>query len=120
MSDRLEISGCYSGDHRHRGNAVRGVQEAGRELSQSFARLRKRSNARKLVAAIRHCDFRAVNRLLDRDCRAVCFFKKPGYDCVKIACGFGRNNSAIVNFDICVRSLRHRCGGGCGGGCGFY
>lgn len=134
MSNRVEVSCCGGGqvggafDHhgnRHRrGNAVRGVQEAGRELSNTFGKLRRRSDARRLVAAIRHCDAREVNRLLTTDCRTVCFFKKPGYDCVKVACGFGRRGATIVTFDICVRNAFDHggcgCGGGYGGGFGGY
>ncbi|MHA6482311.1 hypothetical protein ACX1C1_10480 [Paenibacillus sp. strain BS8-2] len=133
MSDRVEVSSCcgrgefvggvsHHGHRHRRGRAVAGVQEAGRELSNTFGKLRKRSNARKLVAAIRHCDARAVNRLLTSDCRTVCFFKRPGHDCVKVACGFGRAGAAIVTFDICVRNAFDRGHGcGCGGfGNGFY
>lgn len=131
MYNRVDVSGCCgrwqsvggafdNGDRHHRrGGAVRGVQEAGSELSDTFGKLRKRCNARKLVAAIRHCDARAVNHLLTRDCRTVCFFKRPGYDCVKVACGFGRRGATIVTFEICVRNAFDRgCGCGFGGGYG--
>jgi hypothetical protein len=116
MSEKMKVS-----SFRHHDRIefdVAGVQDAGRQLSRTFRRLRNRRNARRLVEAIRHCNHHEVNRLLSRDCRAVCFFKKPGFDCVKIACGFGRRNSVIVSFDICVRSLHDRCGRGCG--CGGY
>lgn len=100
--------------HRREDRAVEGIQQAGRELSDTFRRLQRRCKARKLVEAIRRCDAHTVNRLLDRDCRVHCFFRKPGFDCVKICCRFGRGDSAFVTFDICVRSVsneffHHRC-----------
>lgn len=127
MSNRMEVSCCGGGqvggaydrgNWNRRGGAVRGVQEAGRELSHTFGKLRRRRDARRLVAAIRHCDAREVNRLLTSDCRTVCFFKRPGYDCVKVACGYGRAGATIVTFDICVRSAYDQ-GCGCGNGGGY-
>lgn len=133
MSVKSEISGLRNGrsvagvsegrrrHHHHRDDfAVEGIQDMGRDLSRSFAKLRRRCKARKLVAAIRHCDRRAVNEIFDWKCREICFFKKPGFDCVKISCCFGRG-SAFVTFDICVRSL-NRCNGYGNGfyGNGFY
>lgn len=129
MSNRVEVSCCGGqvggaydrGNWNRRGGAVRGVQEAGRELSNTFGKLRRRCDARKLVAAIRHCDAREVNRLLTSDCRTVCFFRRPGYHCVKVACGFGRAGATIVTFDICVRdAYNHGCGCGNGGYAGGY
>jgi len=94
---------------RHEDFAVEGIQEMGADLSRSFAKLRKRRKARRLVAAIRHCDRRAINEIFEWRCREICFFRKPGFDCVKISCCFGRG-SAFVTFDICVRSLNRCCG----------
>ncbi|RJE84261.1 hypothetical protein D3P07_23100 [Paenibacillus sp. 1011MAR3C5] len=130
MSAKAEISGLRNGRrvagastgrrrHHHDDFAVEGIQDLGGELSRSFAKLRRRCKARKLVAAIRHCDRRAINEIFDWKCREICFFKKPGYDCVKISCCSGRG-SAVITFDICVRSLNRRNGYGYGGGYGFY
>lgn len=91
--------------------AVEGIQEAGRDLSRKFAKLRRRCQARRLVAAIRHCDCRTVNELFNWRCRAINFYKRPGFDCVTISCRFGRG-SAFITFDICVRSLFNGCGTG--------
>ncbi|WP_238188209.1 hypothetical protein [Paenibacillus sp. L3-i20] len=120
MSTKLEISGLNRGrrgsvagdfrrhrkHHRHHRRdddfAVEGIQEAGRDLSRKFANLRRRCQARRLVEAIRHCDCRVVNELFDWHCRAINFFKKPGFDCVRICCSFGRH-SAVISFTICVR-----------------
>ncbi|MFF2889827.1 hypothetical protein [Paenibacillus sp. NPDC057967] len=132
MSAKAEISGLRNGrgvagvstgrrrhhrkhHRRHDDFAVEGIQDLGGELSRSFAKLRKRCKARKLVAAIRRCDRRAINEIFDWKCREICFFRKPGFDCVKISC-CSRRGSAVITFDICVRSL-NRCHGG---GCGFY
>ncbi|MFD0589543.1 hypothetical protein ACFQZE_16260 [Paenibacillus sp. GCM10027627] len=100
--------------HRREDFAVEGIQEAGIDLSKKFAKLRKRCEARRLVEAIRRCDHRTVNEIFDWRCRAIHFFKKPGFDCVKICCSFGRG-SAVISFDICVRSLHHHRGFCCGG-----
>ncbi|MCU6712799.1 hypothetical protein M6D81_29265 [Paenibacillus sp. J5C_2022] len=114
MSARVEISGwnrrrvggAFKRRHRRRrrffdDSAVEGIQEAGKVLGADFNNLRRRSQARKLAAAIRHCDARAVNNLFDFPCRTVCFFKRPGFDCVKICCFFGRG-SVNITLDICV------------------
>lgn len=129
MSAKLEISHVGYGrgrrvagamDRRRRDDfAVEGIQDAGRDLSRKFANLRRRCQARKLVAAIRHCDCRAVNELFNWRCRAINFYKRPGFDCVKICCSFGRG-SAVISFDICVRSLYNGYGYGNGFGNGFY
>lgn len=133
MSAKLKIShrrndrvaGVVNGRrkrHHHRRRfddfAVEGVQDMGRELSNAFNKLRRRRKARKLVAAIRHCDHRAVNEIFDWRCRSVHFFKRPGYDCVKICCSFDRG-ATFVTFDICVRSLYNGYGNGFYGN-GFY
>ncbi|MCR2804210.1 hypothetical protein [Paenibacillus soyae] len=101
--------------HHHRRDdfAVEGIQDAGRVLGARFNDLRKRCKARRLVAAIRHCDARTIHDLFGHHCRVVCFFKRPGYDCVKLSCSFDRG-AAVVTFDICVRSLNRGCGCGCG------
>ncbi|MBH5318683.1 hypothetical protein I6N90_12830 [Paenibacillus sp. GSMTC-2017] len=126
MSAKLEVSGLRRNRRHHRHHdrrrhhrddfAVEGIQEAGRELSRRFANLRRRCQARRLVEAIRHCDCRVVNELFEFHCRAIHFFKKPGFDCVRICCTFGRD-SAVISFDICVRRRfdecrRHDCGCG--------
>ncbi|OBR62397.1 hypothetical protein A7K91_01920 [Paenibacillus oryzae] len=127
--ERGAVRGAYRGKrkfHHHEDFAVEGIQEISRDLSKTFARLRCRRNARRLVHAIRCCDAATINCLL-AGChsRVVCFFKKPGYDCVKI-CSFGRGGAATITFDICVRSLcngygnGYGYGGGYGGGYGFF
>ncbi|MHA7966595.1 hypothetical protein ACX93W_21010 [Paenibacillus sp. CAU 1782] len=134
MSKKMKVSGwnrvgdvagasrrkCRRRRRHHREEfAVEGIQEVSRDLSRTFARLRNRRNARMLVHAIRHCDARTINFLLaGHRSRVVCFFRKPGFDCVKI-CSFGRDGAATVTFDICVRSLHNGYGNGFGYGGGF-
>lgn len=115
---RRRVAGAMNGrrrrnHHRRDDFVVEGVQDMGRELGQKFNNLRRRCKARKLVAAIRHCDHRAVNELFDWHCRSIHFYKRPGYDCVRICCSFNRG-AVVVSFDICVRSLYN------GYGNGFY
>ncbi|WP_168118687.1 hypothetical protein [Paenibacillus sp. HB172176] len=109
MSEQLTLSNIrHRRHHRHHhfDPAVEGIQDAGRDLSKTFAKLEKRCKARRIVHAIRNCDARAVNSVLDHHCRVQCFFKRPGYDCVRICCSFNRG-AATVTFDICVRSLNN-------------
>ena len=109
------VAGAMSGrrkHHHHRDDfAVEGIQDAGRVLGAKFNNLRKRCKARKLVAAIRHCDARTIHDLFGHHCKVLHFFKRPGYDCVKLCCSFDRG-AAVVTFDICVRSLNRGCGNG--------
>lgn len=106
MSEKLTLSHYRRRHHRDSDSAVEGVQQAGRVLSDTFKELERRCKARRIVAAIRHCDARAVNSVLDRHCRVQCFFRRPGYDCVKICCSFN-GGATVVSFDICVRSLNY-------------
>lgn len=120
MSAKMEISHCCNARrsrgrvggassrrrrrHRRVDFAVEGIQDAGRELSDLFRRLRRRRNAERLVAAIRHRDVCAIKHLLGCHCKVEFFFCRPGYECVKICCSFNRG-AATVSFDICVRRL---------------
>lgn len=127
MSKKMNVSGCNRRScrrkHRRREEfAVEGIQDVSRDLSRTFARLRNRRNARRLVDAIRRCDAATIHFLLaGHRSRVVCFFRRPGFDCVKIVT-FGRDGAATVTFDICVRSLHHgfRNEFGFGGEFGFF
>lgn len=100
------VMGAYGRNRKRRrrnDTAVEGVQESGRVLSRFFDKLERRCKARKLVDAIRRCDAWAVQDLLDdRRCRVLGFCPRPGFDCVKICCVFGRRRNVVVTFDICV------------------
>ncbi|WP_424768688.1 hypothetical protein [Paenibacillus sp. sgz302251] len=83
--------------------AVAGVQDAGKELSEFFRKLKNEEVAEKLVRAIRNRDAKTINHLLECDCRVVSFFRLQDKDCVRVFCAFGRFNDVTVTFDICIR-----------------
>ncbi|WP_139990744.1 hypothetical protein [Paenibacillus paridis] len=97
------------GCRRKEDPAVEAMQEAGKELSDIFKQLKDENTAAKLVKAIRCRDARAVQSLLDCNCRVVCFFCTRDKDCVRICCSFGRSNDVTVTFDICVRRVQDEC-----------
>ncbi|CAM4095012.1 hypothetical protein L1N85_10505 [Paenibacillus alkaliterrae] len=114
---RVSYSSCkYKDDHKSCGHkhkqdpAVEGVQEAGKELSDIFKQLKNENVAEKLVKAIRCRDARAVQSLLDCDCRVVDFFCTHDKDCVRICCAFGRYKDVTVTFDICIKRVEDPCG----------
>lgn len=116
---RISNCGCSAGDrvggvesggnHHHCSNgnrqdpAVAGVQDAGKELSKVFAKLKSEEVAERLVRAIRRHDARAVQQIVGCDCRVVDFFRTRNADCVRVRCSFGPYKDVVVSFDICVR-----------------
>lgn len=89
--------------------AVDAMQDAGKVLSDVFGQLKDKDVAAMLVRAIRCRDARAVQELLNCDCRVVKFFCTQDKDCVRICCAFGRYNDVTVTFDICVRRIQDAC-----------
>lgn len=94
---------------RRQDPAVDAMQEAGKELSDIFNQLKNEDVAERFVRAIRCRDARAVEMLLDCNCRVVDFFSTRDQDCVRICCAFGRYNDVTTTFDICVRSVQDVC-----------
>ncbi|RCW47842.1 hypothetical protein [Paenibacillus prosopidis] len=94
---------------RRQDPAVDAMQEAGKELSDIFRQLRNEDVAERFVRAIRCRDARAVQMLLDCNCRVVDFFSTRDQDCVRICCAFGRYSDVTTTFDICVRSIQDDC-----------
>ncbi|MFC4098650.1 hypothetical protein [Paenibacillus xanthanilyticus] len=99
-SKRARVSDCCG--HGHKDNAVAGIQEAGRELSNFFDKLQMEANAARLVRAIRCRSKRVIEDLLGPDCQVVCFFRQGRYSCVRITCVFGSCCDVRITFDICV------------------
>lgn len=97
-SNRARVSNCCG----HRDNAVAGIQEAGRELSNFFDKLQMEANAARLVRAIRCRSKRVIEDLLGPDCQVVCFFRHGRLSCVRITCVFGTCCDVRITFDICV------------------
>jgi hypothetical protein len=113
-TSRARISNCKCNDNhkscgRREDPAVEGVQEAGKELSEIFKQLKDERTAAMLVRAIRCRDARAIQNLLDCNCRVVNFFCTRDKDCVRICCQFGRFNDVTVTFDICIRRVHDEC-----------
>ena len=116
---RISNCGCAAGDrvggemdsnrdhdcHRssRRDPAVEGVQDAGKELSKVFGKLKNEEVAERLVRAIRRHDARAVQQIVGCDCHVVDFFRTRNADCVRVRCSFGPYRDVVVSFDICVR-----------------
>ncbi|KRE47945.1 hypothetical protein [Paenibacillus sp. Soil522] len=104
---------CNKNDHKSCGRkedpSVESMQEAGKELSDIFRQLEDRQTAAKLVRAIRCRDAKAVQSLLDCDCRVVNFFCTRDKDCVRICCQFGRFNDVVITFDICIKRVQDEC-----------
>lgn len=114
LCTKCKSNGVVSGERnkscgKKQDPAVQGVQEAGKELSDFFKKLKCEENAETLVRAIRDRNEKAIQCLLDCNCKVVCFFSTRDQDCVRICCSFGRWNDVTVTFDICIKKLFDPC-----------